>query len=97
QPFFAQLTLTHSHRGDAWHNAENPKSWLNPKYDSLAPISPDSVDLPAVIPNTIYTRDDWAKYLNQIQVVDYHVGKIVERLKREGIYDNTVIFLMGDN
>lgn len=97
QPFFAQLTLMHSHRGDHWHNPADPKSWLHPKYKALEPVNPDSITLPAVIPNTIYTRDDWAKYLNQIQVVDFHVGKIIERLKQEGLYDNTIIFLMGDN
>lgn len=97
QPFFAQLTINHSHRGMHWHDATNPKSWMHEKYQNLEPISPKEIDLPEVIPDNIYTRDDWAKYLNQIQVVDVLVGQIVDRLKKENLYDNTLIVLMGDN
>ena len=98
QPFFAQLTINHSHRGDHWHNPYHPKSWMHKKYkDKIKPADPGKVELPEVIPDNIYTRDDWAKYLNQIQVVDVVVGNIIDRLKDEGLYDNTLIVLMGDN
>ncbi len=98
QPFFAQLTINHSHRGDHWHNPYNSKSWMHERFeDKVKPVDPAKVELPKVIPDNIYTRDDWAKYLNQIQVVDIMVGNIIDRLKEEGLYDNTLIVLMGDN
>ncbi len=98
QPFFAQLTINHSHRGMHWHNPEDPKSWLHENYrDLLSPVDPRKIELPAILPDNFYIRADWASYLNQIQVVDHQVGKIVGRLKEEGVYKNTLIVLMGDN
>lgn len=98
QPFFAQLTLWNSHRGIHWHDRNDPRSWLNKKYkDVISPVSLKDVVMPSVIPDNIFTRDDWAKYLNQIQVIDHTVGEIVQRLKNEGLFENTIIVLMADN
>lgn len=97
QTFFAQLTINHTHKGMHWHNPYDPKSWMHEKYrEVLEPVNPAKIKLPKIIPDKIYTRDDWAKYLEQIQVADYHVGKVIERLKNEGLYDNTLIVVMGD-
>lgn len=98
QPFFAQLTINNSHRGMHWHNPIDPNSWMHDKYrDLLKPVDPQKIELPAIIPDNFYIRADWASYLNQIQVVDYLVGDIISRLKKEGVYENTLIILMGDN
>ncbi len=98
QPFFAQLTLNHTHRGMHWHNPKDPRSWMHEKYrDSLIPVDPEKIKLPSIIPDNFYIRADWASYLNQIQVADFHVGDIISRLKKEEEYENTLIILMGDN
>jgi arylsulfatase A-like enzyme len=41
--------------------------------------------------------EDWAQYLDCIRLCDKQVGEIVQRLEREGILDQTIIILMGDN
>ena len=38
-----------------------------------------------------------AVYAAQVFSIDYNVGKLVEKLKAEGKFDNTLIFFMSDN
>ena len=84
QPFFAQITLDITHRGDYWYT-EEPQ------------IDPAKVKLPPEIPDHEICRDDFARYLSQIQKMDVQVAEILQRLDDEGLKDNTVIILMGDN
>lgn len=83
QPFFAQVQIHEPHR-DFVHDPERP-------------INPETVHLPTCYPNHPLLRADWAMYLETIQMGDKIVGKILERLENEGIADNTVVFLFGDN
>jgi arylsulfatase A-like enzyme len=84
QPFFAQITLDITHRGDHWYS-EDPQ------------IDPNIVVLPPEIPNHEICRDDFARYLTQIQKMDLQVAEILKRLEDEGIEDHTVVIVMGDN
>jgi arylsulfatase A-like enzyme len=84
QPFFAQITLDITHRGDHWYT-EDPQ------------IDPFAVTLPPEIPDHEICRDDYARYLTQIQKMDLQVAEILHRLDEEGIKNNTVVILMGDN
>lgn len=83
QPFFAQITLSNTHR--IWHR------------DKEKPISIDSVLLPPYYPQTDLAKRDWANGLEAMQNVDRQVGKILKRLDEEGLAENTVVFLIGDN
>jgi len=84
QPFFAQITLDITHRGDYWYT-EDPQ------------IDPAAVQLPPEIPDHEICRDDFARYLTQIQKMDVQVAEILKRIDEEGLKDNTVVILMGDN
>ncbi len=83
QPFFAQLTFPGTHR-----------RW---KRDTKNPIDIVDVNLPPYYPQTDLAKRDWANGLEAMQVVDRQVGKVLDRLEKEGLADNTVIFLIGDN
>jgi arylsulfatase A-like enzyme len=48
-------------------------------------------------PNKEKYQESVASYYRLIYGVDVVVGKLVEKLKQQGIYDNTVIIFMGDN
>jgi arylsulfatase A-like enzyme len=83
QPFFAQIHLKHSHR---------------PFQSDLShPIDPDKVQLPPYYPDHPLARKDWALYLETIQLLDQEVGEILNRLKEDGLADNTVVFFFGDH
>ena len=42
-------------------------------------------------------RQDDPKYASMMYALDENVGKVIDEVKKEGIYDNTVIFFTGDN
>ncbi|MEO1010860.1 MAG: sulfatase [Bacteroidota bacterium] len=83
QPFFAQITLQGTHR-----------TW---QRDAQKPINPDVVELPPYYVDTPFARRDWANGLEQMQLCDREIGDILERLNKEGLTDNTLVFLIGDN
>ena len=88
QPFFAQITLAVSHRGDWWNRIRNR---------STHKVSPDSISLPPYIADTPETRLDWAKYLDQIEYLDSEVDMIMKELEDKGMRENTIIIYVGDN
>ncbi|MGH9846112.1 MAG: sulfatase family protein [Blastocatellia bacterium] len=88
QPFFAQLSLQESHRGYGWPLARKTLKNL---------VDPNKVKLPPYWPDHPIARDEYANYLDAIQLVDSYVGVIMKRLEDEGLADNTVVFFLGDN
>jgi hypothetical protein len=83
QPFFAQLTFPGTHR-----------KWDRDKEN---PIDINSVELPPYYPQTELARRDWANGLESAQIVDRKIGKVLQRLEEEGLIDNTLVFIIGDN
>jgi N-sulfoglucosamine sulfohydrolase len=83
QPFFAQLTFPGTHR-----------RW---KRDAQNPIDIKDVQLPPYYPQTDLAKRDWANGLEAMQVVDRQVGEVLNRLEEEGLAENTVVFIIGDN
>jgi len=88
QPFFAQLSISVTHRGGHWKT-------LREKLDR--PVDPDKVKLPPYYPDHPVAREDWATHLNSIQIMDGYIGKILHRLDEEGLADSTVVIFIGDN
>jgi arylsulfatase A-like enzyme len=93
QPFFAQIQL--------WggKNRNDDGRW----YRDVAPkvlgtlTKPEDVTLPPYYPFDPLLLEDWAQYLDCIRFCDRQVGEILKRLETEGILDQTLIILMGDN
>ena len=88
QPFFAQVTLTVTHRGDWWNQIRKKSSHK---------VNPEEVELPPYIADTPETRLDWAKYLDQIEYMDHEVKILLDDLKAKNMLDNTIIVFVGDN
>ena len=82
QPFFAQLQL---HGGKA----------RVARVDH--PVDPLRLTLPPYYPDHPVIRRDWAAYLNSWIKTDNEVGRIVDLLRKEGVLDQTVIFLWTDH
>ncbi|MCK0189965.1 sulfatase [Arenibacter sp. F20364] len=83
QPFFAQITLGGTHR--QWNR------------DAKNPIDPNDIELPPYYVDTPFARRDWANGLEQMQICDREIGDILKRLDKEGLSENTLVFLIGDN
>jgi len=88
QPFYAHLSLAESHRGPGWPLARATLKNL---------IDPNKVKLPPIWPDHPVARDDYANYLDAIQLCDAYVGEILRRLEKEKLLESTVISFMGDN
>ncbi len=88
QPFYAHIQLRVTHRGDWWEEV---------RANSPDPVSVDEIELPPYLPDHPEIRKDWAMYLDQIEKADEEVGEIIQRLKDEGILENTLLIFIGDN
>lgn len=82
-PFFAQITLTGTHR-----------SW---QRDPKRPIDPADIDLPPYYADTPLARRDWANGLEQMQLCDRQIAGVLQRLDDEGLSDTTLVFIIGDH
>jgi arylsulfatase A-like enzyme len=93
QPFFAQIQLWGGkNRNDngRWHRDVAPKA--------LGILTrPEDVILPPYYPRDPMVLEDWARYLDCIRLSDQQVGEILQRLESEGILDQTILILLGDN
>lgn len=88
QPFFAQIQLKVTHRGDWWNEI---------RAKSKHPQDPAKVTLPPYMADHPAIRLDWAKYLDQIEYMDDEVGMIFKELEAKGMADNTIVIFIGDN
>ncbi|MCL5270405.1 MAG: sulfatase [bacterium] len=84
QPFFAQVQLTGGKFG---------RRLLEPEHM----VKPESVTPPPYYPDTDDFREEWAKYLSAVNLVDLEVGEIIERLQKEGLLENTAVFFFTDH
>lgn len=87
QPFFAQINFTAPHKGPMWQLARKQARLVDPQKVDLPPYYPDH---PAV-------RDEVANYLEAVNLWDQQLGAVVRALRRDGLFDRTVIFVFGDN
>ncbi len=87
-PFFAQIQLNVTHRGDWWDTI---------RAQSKHPVDPNAVELPPYFADHPTIRLDWAKYLDQMEYMDNEVGMIFKELEEKGLADNTLVIFIGDN
>lgn len=83
QPFYAQVNFHETHR-------PYRKAKLNP-------TDPAAVRLPPYLADDPIIRADWAAYLDELAVLDQRVAAVLQLLERDGLRENTVVFLFGDN
>ncbi|TGV01869.1 sulfatase-like hydrolase/transferase [Flavivirga rizhaonensis] len=88
EPFFAQIQLVVTHRGDWWTDVRN---------QSKHPVDTETLEMPLYMSGHPAIRLDWAKYLDQIEYMDNEVGMIFKELEEKGMADNTIVIFIGDN
>lgn len=83
QPFYAQINFSETHRAF--------------KRFPDRPIDPAKVQLPPYYPDHPAVRLDWALYLDTAQHLDVKVGKVLQRLRDEGLEEDTIIIFFSDH
>lgn len=86
QPFFAKICLS---GGKARSQACASKD--------IPHVDASKVVLPPYYPRHPVVLEDWAAYLDTFSLMDFQVGQIIDRLKKEGEFENTVIFFITDH
>ncbi|GAA3617269.1 sulfatase [Flavivirga amylovorans] len=88
EPFFAQIQLKVTHRGEWWSDI---------RKQSKHPVDTKTLEMPPYMADHPAIRLDWAKYLDQIEYMDAEVGMLFKELEDKGLADNTVVIFIGDN
>jgi arylsulfatase A-like enzyme len=81
RPFFLGIGYTEAHRPFK-HRTPIPQ-----------PHTPDKVEVPPYLADLPEVRQDLVDYYDEINFMDASIGRLMQRLRDEGIEDNTVIFL----
>ncbi len=81
QPFYAQLNFQETHR----------------PFKAPAHADPAQVELAPYYPDHPVAREDYAKYLDAVTELDRKVGKVLDQLKADGLFDKTIICFFGDH
>lgn len=84
KPFFMWFASTDAHKAFL-------KNGDAPKYDPVdVVIPPYMFDAPKI-------RKKMTGYYHEVSRFDHYVGEVVQELKTQGVYDNTLIIVMADN
>jgi len=84
KPFFMWLASYDAHR-----------SWAPDQH--AQPHTPEDAVIPPFMIDTPDARKDLASYYDEIQRLDRCTGEIVSELKKQGVFENTIIIFMADN
>jgi len=91
--------------GDCWNAKPKDKPFFGQvqlgggKLGKRAPkvIDRAKVSVPPYYPDIPEVREEIAHHYDCLLKTDEHVGQIIAALKRDGYYDNTVIFMFSDH
>lgn len=86
KPFFAVFNTNLTHESKLWKHADKPLT-----------VEPEAVPVPPYLPDNAVSRKDIARHYSNIELMDAWVGKLLDELKADGLYDNTIIFFYSDH
>lgn len=96
QPFFMQVQL---HGGKLRGDSEASFAAMEKRAAAAfgKSVDPDKVGLPPHYPDDPLLRRDWAAYLDSVRLTDEHVGRVMDRLRAEGLAESTLVVFMTDH
>ncbi len=91
QPFFSVFNYMITHEGPINRLDTNDTKDLVQHHD------PNLASLPPYIPDSPQMRKIWAHKYDLLSVFDQEAGKLLDQLKEDGLYDNTIVFIFSDH
>ena len=95
KPFFAVFNF---------HGCHETGISSQSKYDSVTAHltdsqrqDPNKLELPPYYPDTPIVREDWKRNYELITAMDAWAGKLIQELKDEGVFENTIIMFWSDH
>ena len=96
QPFFMQVQLAGGKlRGNT--SASCQKLAERAKAEFGVATAPEKVTLRVYYPRDPVILADWAAYLDAVRMTDDHVGKVLARLEKEKLLEQTLVIFMTDH
>jgi arylsulfatase A-like enzyme len=93
-PFFVQIQLP----GGKYRGQVPRPEWPAKVKATLGSVTrAEDVRLPPWLPDDPIVREDWAQYLDTVRYTDWEVGQIMERLRKAGELERTVVFFWTDH
>lgn len=86
KPFFSIFNIDVTHESYLWRNDTLPIT-----------VNPKDVIVPPYLPDNEATRNTIARHYSNVELMDKRVEKIINQLKEDGLYDNTIIFFYSDH
>ena len=86
QPFFSVFNFNVTHESCVW---KNTNSYSNHKLDNIK--------IPNLFPNNNEIKNDFNTNYKNIEKLDEQIGVIINQLKEDNLYDNTIIFFFSDH
>ena len=86
QPFFSVFNFGVTHESQIW---------LRDKQELK--VDPNDLSVPPFFPNDSLTRHALAVNYSNLVEMDKQMGEIIDKLKDQGLYDNTYIFFYSDH
>jgi N-sulfoglucosamine sulfohydrolase len=95
QPFFAVFNFTGCHESgiasEKKYRTVTKNLADNERQDAT------KLDLPPYYPDTPKVREDWKRNYELITAMDHWAGELIQQLKDDGLYENTIIFYWSDH
>ena len=95
QPFFAVFNFGGCHESGI-ANASKYES-VTKDLTSEERQDPDSLSLPPYYGDTEIIREDWKRNYELITAMDHWAGDLIDQLKKDGLYENTIIMFWSDH
>ena len=86
QPFFSVFNFMVTHESQVWTRAKEPLL-----------VDPKDVTVPPYYPDVPEVRQDIARHLSNVMVMDQQAGELLKQLEEDGLVDNTIIFFFSDH
>jgi uncharacterized sulfatase len=93
QPFFCQYQFYDTHRVNKKIEGRFFPFLPCPEH----PVDRNAIELHPYTPDTPEAREELGAYLENINLLDMKIGSLIDDLKAKGLYEKTIIVVMGDN
>ena len=97
QPFFAVFNLETTHQSQIFGSDSAYESRHQQYLARIDRTKPETVQLPSYSFDTPEIRKLWARYYDNVQIVDLKVKELLNELVADGLSDNTIIFFYSDH
>ena len=95
KPFFAVFNFHGCHESGI--NDQNKYESVTAQLTDSQRQDPAKLELPPYYPDTPTVREDWKRNYELITAADAWAGELIQELKEEGVFENTIIMVWSDH